>query len=229
LKRCSAWRFDSGPLRYFQARLSSIYITNSSDILETRTINLIPFAIETASGETLSLEFVRSREVLFEPFAVVAGLSIPSGVYAFSRNRLTFASSPSRAFAFNLQVEGGGFFNGRRLDMGAGIDWKPSRHFLLDLNYTINQIDLDDGAFTTRILALKSSVAFNVKWAWINTLQHDNVSDRLGINSRIRFIPRLGREAFFVVNYDFLVDEEDLRFDSAFRGFTFKFSYNFRF
>ena len=99
----------------------------------------------------------------------------------------------------------------------------------MDLNHTTNHIDLDDGEFTTRTLALKTNVAFNVKWAWINTLQHDNVSDRLGINSRLRFIPRLGQEAFFVVNYDFLVQENDLRFESAFRGFTFKFSYNFRY
>jgi hypothetical protein len=223
------WRFDGGLLRFFQARLSSIYITDANDILVSRAIKLIPLGIETASGETLSLEFVGRKEVLFEPFVVVNGLTVPTGNYDYTRNRLVFASSPSRPLVLNLQVEGGGFYNGRRLDTVASVGWKPSRHFLMDLNYTINKLDLDDGSFTTRILALKTSVAFNVKWAWINTLQHDNVSDRLGINSRLRFIPRLGQEAFLVFNYDFLVDEEALRFDSAFRGFTFKFSYNFRF
>ena len=129
----------------------------------------------------------------------------------------------------DFTLENGDFFGGQRKDTISSIGWKPNRHLFLNLGYTTNKIDLDDADFTTRILALKANVAFNSKWAWINTLQHDNVTDRLGINSRLRFVPRLGREAFLVLNYDFFVAEENLRFESAFRGLSFKFSYNFRF
>ena len=114
-------------------------------------------------------------------------------------------------------------------DTVVGLEWKPSRHFIMDLGYTVNRLELADGRFTTRIAALKTSVAFNVRWAWINTLQHDNVSDRLGVNSRLRYTPRLGQEAFLILNYDFFVDDEDWRFDSTFRDLTLKFSYTFRF
>jgi hypothetical protein len=223
------WRFEDALLRLYQARISTIYITNMTGALETQAVRMIPLSIENQPGDALSLEFIRRREALFEPFTIVNGLTIPTGTYHFTRNRLVFNSSPSRPLALNLRLEGGKFYTGRRFDTVAGIEWKPSRHFFMDLNYTTNRIDLDEGDFTTRILALKTNVAFNVKWAWINTLQHDNVSDRLGINSRLRFVPRLGREAFFVINYDFFVQEDELRFESAFRGFTFKFSYNFRF
>lgn len=223
------WRFDDARLRLYQARVSTIYITNRTGALETQAVRMIPLSIETQPGDALSLEFIRRREALFEPFTIVNGLTIPTGIYHFTRNRLVLNSSSARPLALNLRLEGGKFYTGRRFDTVAGLGWKPSRHFFMDLNYTTNRIDLDTGDFTTRILALKTNVAFNVKWAWINTLQHDNVSDRLGVNSRMRFIPRLGREAFFVVNYDFFVAEDNLRFESAFRGFTFKFSYNFRF
>ena len=66
--------------------------------------------------------------------------------------------------------------------------------------------------------------------SWINFLQYDNVSDRLGLNSRVRWIPKQGQELFFVVNYDFLdtgVNGRD--FDSNIRETTIKFSYTFRY
>jgi hypothetical protein len=32
------------------------------------------------------------------------------------------------------------------------------------------------------------------RWSWLNLVQFDNVSNRLGINSRLRFIPKAGAE-----------------------------------
>ena len=223
------WRFDNRKLRFYQARLSSFYSTTSQGALETRAIKLIPLSIENQPGDSLSVEFVKRHEVLFQPFDILPGITIPTGQYDYLRRRLVFATATNRPFAFNLLLENGGFYDGDRIDAVAGIAWKPSRHFIMDLDYTRNRVKLTDGNFTTKIVSLKTSVAFNVEWAWINTMQYDNVSDRLGINSRLRYIPRQGQEAFFVINYDFLVDSEDWRFDSAFRGFTLKFSYNFRF
>jgi hypothetical protein len=78
-------------------------------------------------------------------------------------------------------------------------------------------------------VSLKANIAFNVEWAWINFIQYDNVSDRLGVNSRLRWIPRQGQELFFVVNYDFTDPQETRDFRSDLRETTVKFSYTFRY
>ena len=138
--------------------------------------------------------------------------------------------------AFSLRLEGGSFFDGERLDVVAGISWKPSSHFFLDVDYTTNEVDVPDGKFTTQLLALKASIALNSRWSWINTLQHDNLSDRLGVNSRLRFSPKDGQEAYLVLNHDFLTLDDTINarsglqgFGSSFRSLTMKISYNFRF
>jgi hypothetical protein len=77
-------------------------------------------------------------------------------------------------------------------------------------------------------MSLRANVAFNVQWSWLTTMQYDNVSERLGINSRLQFIPRLGQEIFFVLDHDF--DWEDGgSLMSRQRDLTAKISYVFRY
>ena len=62
-------------------------------------------------------------------------------------------------------------------------------------------------------------------------IQYDNVSDTIGVNSRLHWIPRAGREGFLVLNHnmrdDPLTPEND--FHSSFAEVTLKYSYTFRF
>ena len=87
---------------------------------------------------------------------------------------------------------------------------------------------MPQGEFTARVYALTANVAFNVRWAWLNVAQYDNVSGRLGLNSRLRWTPKQGQVAYFVVNYDW---REDLlgNFQPFVAETTAKFSYTLRF
>jgi hypothetical protein len=230
------WRFENKALRLFDARISTIYLTDTHGRLETAAIRLIPFLVENHRGDKLSVEVIRRNELLVDDFEIISGVTIPAGRYKFVRKRFIVSSSTSRPLAFSLRFEGGSFYDGERFDTVAGITWKPGRHFFLDLDYTTNEIDVPDGKFTTQLLALKASIALNSRWSWINTLQHDNLSDRLGVNSRLRFSPRDGQEAYLVLIHDFLVLDDTMNarsglqeFESSFRSLTMKISYNFRF
>jgi hypothetical protein len=75
---------------------------------------------------------------------------------------------------------------------------------------------------------LKANLAFNVEWAWINFIQYDNVSDRLGING-LRWIPRQGQELFLFMNYEFSDPTQTRDFRSDLRETVLKFSYTFRY
>ena len=95
-------------------------------------------------------------------------------------------------------MEVGDFFDGRRLDTKLGVQWRPSRHFALSTQYQTNKIELPGQGreFTSRIYSLTANIAFNVEWAWLNLAQYDNVSRRLGLNSRLRWLPTAGQAAF---------------------------------
>jgi hypothetical protein len=65
--------------------------------------------------------------------------------------------------------------------------------------------------------------------SWVNLLQYDNVSDTIGLSSRLHWIPQAGREVYFVLNHT--VEDFDLndRFHSLGSDVAAKINYTFRF
>ena len=79
----------------------------------------------------------------------------------------------------------------------------------------------------TRLARLRMNVTFSTDVSWNNTVQWDNVSDTVGINSRVRWIIVPGSEFFVVFNQELLADGWDVS-----RGRTepvAKFVWTFRF
>jgi len=93
----------------------------------------------------------------------------------------------------------------------------------------VNDIELPQGDFTTRLLSLRADIAFTSTWSWENFIQYDNVSNSLGINSILRWLPRAGREMVFVINREFQDYDLTRSFRSVSSDIAFKFSYTFRF
>jgi hypothetical protein len=217
-----------GPFRSWLGGVEGTEIGDMRGRLESRLVTLTPFVLDTQPGDTIGLDLRRQVEILRNPFPLPGGLVVRPGVYEFDRVRLYSQMSGSRRYAWNFDVEAGDFYAGRRLDTRVGLQWRPGKHLFVNAQYQTNRIETPEREFTTRLYALTANVAFNVRWAWLNVAQYDNVSGRLGVNSRVRWWPTKGQVAYLVVNYDW---REDLFGD--FRPFvaetTFKFNYTFRF
>jgi hypothetical protein len=71
------------------------------------------------------------------------------------------------------------------------------------------------------------NVIFSKTLSWVNLVQYDNVSDTVGVNSRVHWIPEAGREVFLVLNHG--LEEIDDEYHSAAADLTAKISYTFRF
>ncbi len=95
--------------------------------------------------------------------------------------------------------------------------------------HEVNDIELPQGSFITRLTSLRADIAFTTTWSWENFVQYDDVSDSMGWNSILRWLPRAGREMVLVINREF-VDEFEIRhFKSDTSDIAFKLSYTFRF
>ena len=70
---------------------------------------------------------------------------------------------------------------------------------------------------------------FSSKLSWINLIQYDDLSETIGVNSRLHWIPQAGREAFLVLNHNLQDYDKDNNFQSSFSEVTIKYSYTFRF
>ena len=75
--------------------------------------------------------------------------------------------------------------------------------FVLQLDYEYNDVRLPYGDFTARLVRVNADYAFNARWSWLNLLQYDNDSNSAGINSRLRWNPRAGKDLYIVLNHGF--------------------------
>jgi hypothetical protein len=71
--------------------------------------------------------------------------------------------------------------------------------------------------------------SFSATLSWTNLIQYDNISENLGINSRLHWIPKAGQQAFIVLNWGLIDPDKDNSFDSTLADLSLKFNYTFRF
>jgi hypothetical protein len=129
----------------------------------------------------------------------------------------------------NFTYRSGDFFGGERLRLNSSVSWRPNRHFRASIESEYNDIELSQGNFIVRLVRLQLETAFSSTLSWVNLIQYDNVSELVGLNSRVHWIPRAGREGFIVLNHNLEDFDRDNSFHSAFAELTLKFGYTFRF
>jgi hypothetical protein len=111
--------------------------------------------------------------------------------------------------------------------MNATLEFRPSRHVFLALQYEQNDGRLPEGNFTQRLARIRFNLAFTPEISWTNVLQYDNVADSMGWNSIFRWEIESGRELFLMLNHHWL--EENSRFHSRRKDFGAKVRWTFRF
>ncbi|MFT5499948.1 MAG: hypothetical protein ACI88G_000074, partial [Woeseiaceae bacterium] len=195
--------------------------------LDSSLINFRLLDISNHSNDRLETKYRLKEEVLTEPFEISSGVIIAPGLYSFYDYGISINSSGHRKWSGNASVFKGTDYGGDKLSLNGGFAWKPSKHFRVQGTYEFNDFELPQGNFITRLITFQADIVFSETFSWVNLMQYDNVSNNLGINSRVHWIPEAGRELFFVINHN-LLDGID-GFKSTDSNITVKINYTFRF
>lgn len=196
------FRFAEDSLfRKLDTGVETTFVANALDnTLETNETKVDLAKLETDIGDEINASYKFQYESLDEDFEIVDGIVIPQNVYQFNRFALGGSLSPARPLAGGLEIEGGQFFDGHSVQGKPFVDWRPSPHFFLALEYERNEVFLPAGSFNTNLVRSRVVVQFSPSLIWQNLIQYDDVSDSVGLNSRLRWIVSPGNEAFFVFN-----------------------------
>jgi len=196
--------------------------------LQSRLIFLQPLAFETNSGNIGKVQLKREREVLIQDFEIADGIVISPGDYEFDRFSVEYKGAGQRAFAPFFEWADGDFYDGDRLKLIAGFDWRPNPRINLGLSYQYNDVELPVGDFTTRLIQVNANYSFTARWSWVNLIQYDNVTESASINSRLRWNPRAGQDLFIVLNHNFAADGAFSGLDPDKLAFSIKYTHTFR-
>ena len=191
------------------------------------------FEIETTAGEELRVHYAATREAVVKPFAIYEDnareVVVPPGTYSFGETVVGLGTGGQREVSGDLTYSWGDFFGGTRRNIGGEVTWAQSRYFGMGLSYDWNDIELPQGAFITRLMRLTTDVNFSSTLYWINLIQYDNVSEVVGVNSRLRWIPIAGQEALIVLNRSLQDRDRNNSFVPELNDVNVKLSYTFRF
>ncbi|MFL2546002.1 MAG: sugar-binding protein [Candidatus Rariloculaceae bacterium] len=197
--------------------------------LETQSLFLRPFRVENHRGDRFSIQLQNNREVLTAPFEISDGVIIAPGDYSFSGYAIDLDAAGERTFAPTISIGKGDFYDGTRTEVEIGVDWRPNSRWFVGTSYEYNDIVLPSGAFTTRLVQLRANLAFNVRWSWVNLIQYDNISDTVGVNSRLRWNPRAGEDLYIVWNQQSYSPTSFAHLSSLRSSFSIKYSRTLRF
>ena len=228
---------EFGYTKFFQGRLlrSAFSGVDAQRIdrldggLQSQVVRVRALELESNAQDSLGLQYTVNEEVLHSPFEISEGIVIPAGQYSFDEYGFELETGMQRRLSGSFTYQAGDFFGGERLNLIGELAWNPSTHFRSSILYDVNDVDLPQGDFVTRLVRLKLEVIFSSEWSWVNLIQYDNVTDTAGINSRLHWIPRAGREGFVVLNHNFRDWNQDLDFRSTLSDLAIKFNYTFRF
>ncbi|MEY4641316.1 MAG: hypothetical protein RLZZ227_1310 [Pseudomonadota bacterium] len=189
----------------------------------------------TNTNDSYFARFIRYKEVLAAPFTIFRAsdtgrtIAIPTGEYAWNEGFLGLQWGTQRRISGGLNLQGGDYYDGRHFSRRGNITWRPNRNFAIDFSMTEDRIKLPGGNFTLRLAGVNAQYAFSSTLSWSNLIQYDNISENLGLNSRLHWIPKAGQQAFVVLNWGLIDPDKNNVFESTIADLSLKFNYTFRF
>lgn len=226
------------PGQFVRSYYAGIDSYSSSDLSDGEVISSnygLRLTVNDNFGDALFSRLIRSREVLRREFTInrsstgLRNIVIPAGDYSFSEVLVGLDLANQRKLGGRISMRWGDYYNGNRFQRSADFNWRPTARYSFGANYAENEIHLPAGNFTVRQTTLSTQIAFNNTLSWSTLLQYDNVSEVVGINSRLHWIPEAGKQAFIVLNYGLSDPDKDNTFHSVNADLSLKFNYTFRF
>jgi hypothetical protein len=236
------WSADAGYTHFFA---SGGFLQSGYAGVDAQRVNLIDGGLQSEvvqfrllelqanTRDSMSLSYTTNHEVVRNPFTLYSEpgrtIRVQPGDYRFDERSISFNTANQRRYSGNLRFTNGDFYDGTRNNIGAGFSWIQSRFFVMSMSYDWNSISLPQGDFITRLASLTTQVAFSNTLFWVNLIQYDNISEEIGINTRLQWIPKAGQEGFIVLNYNLQDKDKNNIFEAAAADLSIKFKYTFRY
>lgn len=228
------WNHSGGLLRMISSSVDAERIDGlEGGGLQSQVIHWRPLEVETHGRDKFETFLSRNEEVLAVPFTIYSDVNrsvvLPAGRYVFHDGGVFLDTGTQRELSGRAFLRRGEFYDGHRTSVGAGLTWRPSGYVALGGGYDVNDIELPAGHFRTQVMRATTEVSFNSKWSWTTLVQYDTVSEVMGFQSRLLWIPKAGQEFFLVANHSLQDIDKDGRFIAASTDVSAKVAYTLRF
>jgi uncharacterized protein DUF5916 len=187
-------------IRRFSYMGSLAYIENMAGRVELREQNA-EFAIEFLNSDRFSVAYAGTYEFLPRPFEISDGIVLPIGGYDYDTVRVGWNLGLQRAVAGNFLAEYGTFYSGTRAALSVSRGRVAvSPQLAVEPTYTVNWVDLAEGAFTTHLIGARVTYTMNPRMFVSSLMQYTSSNQAMTANVRLRWEYQPGSELFVVFN-----------------------------
>jgi len=114
------------------------------------------------------------------PF-IVNDLAIPAARFQYLVGSIEYKSPTGRNFGYSIGVDGGGFYDGKRISGNLNVTWEPSPYLSFSLAEIYNHIEVPRGDTDIFIHQVRIGTALTNKITSSSYIQYHSCPKRLGI------------------------------------------------
>lgn len=209
-------------IREFFPNAQLQYINDQEGRLVTRVTDL-KFEISFQDGGSFQVGRTLRFERLDDPFFIGLGLEIASGDYDFNRWFTEFSSNPSARVSGSVRYETGEFWDGTSKGLQLSLSFKPHYKFTATGKFQWDDLKLQQGDFTTRLVNTRLEYSFNTQMFLSAFIQYNSELRQVSSNLRFNLIHRPLSDIFIVYNEK----RETFQAGEMDKSLTFKYTHMF--
>jgi len=177
------------------------YITDMHNKLVTRDIEVSPFGFQTESEEEFRFTIQNHYEWLYEELELVSGFFIPVGIYRWWNYEVQFFTNPSRPISFELKGDFGDYYDGTRNGIDTGLVFRFNKYLGFSTDIVYNKMNITSRDLETKEYNLRLFASLSTRLSSKTFIQWNNETEELNLNFRLRYIPQIGSDVYFVYNH----------------------------
>lgn len=154
------------------------------------------------SGDRIEINIYPQFEWVPERFDITDDVYVEEGKYNWIRYRVEFQAASKRKVSGKFTWWFGPFYDGNMDQIQVQCNWRPSHHINLALEGERNIGTLPSGDFDIQLGRARVDLFFTPNFQLLNYIQYDNLSNSIGINSRLRWTLRSLLDVFVVYNHN---------------------------
>jgi len=126
--------------------------------------------------------------------------------YNFGFLEMKFASNFLRRFSWSLDIQHGGYYNGKRTTMVGGLKYRAQSWGNFGVDFVYNDITLNNKKTNPYIIGPTVEFAFSEKLFWTTFMQYNTQMRNFNVNSRFQWRFKPMSDVYLVYTENYLTD-----------------------
>ncbi len=222
--------FENHPyVRQMEFSVRFEYLTDLALNPETINLTLTPLDVRFTTDDSFEAQAAYDFERLDAPFDILrdGSIVIPPGTYRTLGVEAEAETAAYRPVSAEAEVEYGGFWSGTQTEYELGATARPLPGISMGLDWEHNRVRLAEGDFNTHVFRFDGGLDLTPDLSLTSQLQYDNLTERLGLFARLRWIVKPGSDLYLVYTHNWQSLERD-RFSPQSAEVAAKLTYTIR-